>query len=75
MSCNIITFVLMKAKNILTIDLNKYCTQQQYSIEKGIKLNTISQRIKRIKEGKAAPFVDFIEIKELNNLVLINRLS
>ena len=62
-------------ENIITIDLNKYCTQQQYSKENSIKLNTLSQRIKRIKAGQPAPNVDFIEIKELNNLILINRLN
>lgn len=76
MSCNVITFANMERnKNILTIDLNKYCTQQQYAKEKEIKLNTLSQRIKRIKAGESKINIDFIEIPELNNLVLINRLD
>jgi hypothetical protein len=69
------TFVDMTKDNIITIDLNKYCTQQQYAKETGIRLNTISQRIKRIKAGESKQALDFIEIKELNNLVLINRLT
>jgi hypothetical protein len=65
----------MNKNNILTIDLNKYCTQQQYANEKNMRLNTLSQQIKRIKEGKSNKVIDFIEIKELNNLVLVNRLQ
>lgn len=65
----------MSKNNIITIDLNIYCTQQQYSKETGIRLNTISQRIKRIKAGESKQCIEFIEIKELNNLVLINRLN
>ena len=62
------------AKNkIITIDLNKYCTQQQYAVENGIPLNRISQRIKRTKEGKTINPVEILEIPELNNLVLIKR--
>jgi len=65
----------MAKQNIITIDLNKYCTQQQYAKEQDIKLNTLSQRIKRIKAGESKINIDFIEIPELNNLVLINRLN
>ncbi len=65
----------MAKDNIITIDLNKYCTQQQYAKDTGIKLNTISQRIKRIKAGESKINIDFIEIPELNNLILINRLN
>lgn len=62
------------AKNkIITIDLNIWCTQQQKAIDTGIKLNTISQQIKRTKEGKTINPVEILEIPELNNLVLIKR--
>lgn len=65
----------MSKNKTITIDLDKYCTQQQYAIEKSIKLNTLSQRIKRIKAGESKIFIDFIEIPELNNLILVNRLQ
>ena len=73
LSCNVITFVFMAKNKILKIDLNKYCTQQQYAIENNIPLNRISQRIKRTKEGNTANPVEILEIPELNNLVLIKR--
>lgn len=63
----------MKKNNIITIDLSVYCTQQQYAKETGMKLNTISQQIKRTKEGKTLNPVKILEIPELNNLVLIKR--
>ena len=62
---------MSKQKNILTIDLNKYCTQQKYATETGIRLNTISQWIKRAKEGKTAK-VDFLDIPELS-ITLVER--
>ena len=65
----------MRKGNTIIIDLDKYCTQQQFAKDNDIKLNTLSQRIKRIKAGQQAPFVDFIEIPELNNLVLVNKLT
>ena len=73
MSCNVIIFVFMAKNKILKIDLDKYCTQQQYAIENNIPLNRISQRIKRTKEGKTVNPVEILEIPELNNLVLIKR--
>ena len=65
----------MANSNIITIDLNKYCTQQQYAKDNNIRLNTLSQRIKRIKAGESKINIDFIEIPELNNLVLVNKLT
>lgn len=64
---------MSKQRTIITIDLSKYCTQQQYAIDNNVRLNTISQRVKRTKEGKTTTPIDFIEFKELNNLVLIKR--
>ena len=66
---------MVRRDNIISIDLKQYCTQQQYAKERGIKLNTLSQRIKRIKAGESKITIDFIEVPELNNLILINRLS
>ena len=63
----------MAKDKIITIDLNIYCTQQQYAKETGEKLNTISQRIKRTKDGTTTKPVNILEIPELNNLVLIKR--
>ncbi len=58
-------------KNKITIDLDKYCTQSDYAKETGIKLGTISQWVKRAKEGKGAK-IDYLIIPELQ-LTLIKR--
>lgn len=58
----------------IVIDPNIWATQQQYAKENKIKLNTISQWIKRTKEGKTVNPAIIWEIPELNNLVLIKRL-
>jgi len=57
----------------LIIDTRIWATQQQYAIENKKKLNTISQWIKRTKEGKTVNPATIWEIPELNNLVLIKR--
>ena len=58
----------------ITIDLSEWSTQQQYAKDNKIKLNTVSQWIKRTKEGKTVNPATIREIPELNNLVLIKRL-
>lgn len=64
---------MAKDNNTIVIDKSIWATQQQYAKETGVKLNTISQQIKRTKEGKTVNPVIFWEIPELNNLVLIKR--
>ena len=63
----------MAKDKVITIDLSQWATQQDYANETGKKLNTISQWIKRTKEGKAVNPAIIREIPELNNLVLIKR--
>lgn len=75
MSCSIITFAIMSyiKNNIITINLNEWCTQSQKAIETDIKINTISQRIKRAKEGKpGSKGIEFLDIPELS-ITLVKR--
>jgi hypothetical protein len=58
--------------NIITIDLNVYCTQANYALEKNMKLATVSQWVKRAKDNTANK-IEILEIPELNNLVLVKR--
>lgn len=56
------------------IDLNEWTTQLNKSIDKDIKLNTISQQIKRAKEGKSGSAgIEFMEIPQLNGLILVKK--
>lgn len=58
----------------LIINIEEYCTQSEYSKLTGIKLNTISQQIKRAKEGiGGSNGIDYKEYPELNNLILVRR--
>lgn len=57
---------------ILKIDLDKYCTQADYARETDTKLATVSQWVKRAKEGKGTKKVDYLEVAELG-LTLVAR--
>lgn len=60
--------------NIITIDLNVYATQTQYAADNKMRLNTVSQQVKRAKDGQpGSKGIEFIEIPELNNLILIKK--
>jgi hypothetical protein len=49
-----------------TIDLSMYCTQVEYCRLHGIKLGTLSQWIKRTKEGKSTPVdIEYLYVPEL----------
>jgi hypothetical protein len=63
---------MKKKDNILTIDLNVWTTQQEYAASNGIKLNTVSQRLKRTKDGKTTNPIEYLDIKELG-ITLIKR--
>jgi hypothetical protein len=63
------------ANKIIKIDLSKWSTQQQFARDNNIPLNRISQRIKRTKDGTTKNPLEILEIPELNNLVLINKLQ
>ena len=41
--------------NIVTIDFNVWCTQQQRANYEPRKLNTLSQQVKRLLDGKSSP--------------------
>ena len=62
---------MSKDKKIV-IDLSVYCTQADYAKDNNVKLSTVSQWVKRAKEGKTQP-VEYWEIPELNNLTLVKK--
>lgn len=56
-----------------TIDVSQYCTQAEYCRLTGIKLGTLSQWIKRHKEGKSIPVsIDYLYVPELS-ITLVKR--
>ncbi len=58
--------------NIITIDLNLWCTQTTKARETGVKQTLISQKVCRLRAGKPQD-IEILEIPELNNLVLVKR--
>lgn len=52
-------------KHVLKIDLSVWTTQNKYALENNVRLNTISQQIKRHKEGKTKTCVEYWDIPEL----------
>lgn len=57
---------------ILTVDLSQWYTQQQYAALKGMRLNTLSQWIRREQAGQKQPGkIAIYPVPELNNLVLV----
>ena len=58
--------------NILTVDLSQWYTQQQYAALKGMRLNTLSQWIRREQAGQKHPGkIAIYPVPELNNIVLV----
>lgn len=58
--------------DILTVDLSQWYTQQQYAALKGMRLNTLSQWIRREQAGQKQPGkIAIYPVPELNNLVLV----
>lgn len=53
------------------IDLSKWITQAEYSRLTGVKLGTVSQWVRRAKEGEAAK-IEYLEVPELS-LTLVKR--
>jgi len=48
------------------IDLNQYCTQAEYCRIHNIKLGTLSQWIKRAKDGQSIPVnIEYLHVPEL----------
>ena len=47
------------------IDLQGWITQVEYARKTGYKLNTVSQWVKRAKEGKGSAKIDYLDVPEL----------
>lgn len=52
--------------NKVTIDFNIWCTQADYARYNDMKLATISQWVKRAKEGKTLPKIEYMDIPQLS---------
>lgn len=63
---------MSKKGNKLIIDLDKWITQQGYIKEFGGRLNTLSQKIKRAKDGETSNPIEYWYIPELN-ITLVRR--
>jgi hypothetical protein len=59
--------------NKITIDLSKYCTQADFAREKEMKLCTVSQWVKRAKDGTGTAKIEYLDIPELS-LTLVKRI-
>jgi len=55
----------MSKKQNSTIDLKGWVTQAEYSRKTGYKLNTVSQWVKRAKEGKGSAKIDYLDVPAL----------
>lgn len=47
------------------IDLQGWIKQVDYANKYGCKLNTVSQWVKRAKEGKGKPKIEYLDVPEL----------
>lgn len=63
---------MSKQRTIIIIDLSKYCTQQQYAIDNNVRLNTVSQWVKRAKAGEGKAKIEYFDIPELS-ITLVRR--
>jgi hypothetical protein len=65
---------MAKKNNIVTIDFNVWCTQQQLAELTSTNLSTISMKVKRTLDGTAGKgnSVDYLRIEQLN-LTLVKR--
>lgn len=62
----------MSRKNLLIIDLDKYCTQAEYARLTGVKLPTVSQWVKRAIAGEGTKKIEYKQVPELG-LTLVAR--
>jgi len=58
---------MAKKDNIVTIDFNEWCTQQQWTELTGENLNKISMRVMRTIKGTAKRGLE-VEIKQIKQL-------
>jgi hypothetical protein len=65
---------MAKKNNIVTIDFNVWCTQQQLAELTSTNLSTISMKVKRTLDGTAGKgnSIDYLRIEQLN-LTLVKR--
>lgn len=63
----------MASKTENTIDLKGWMTQAEYARKSGYKLNTISQWVKRAKEGEGLPKIQTLDVPELG-ITLVKKL-
>ena len=56
---------MAKDTNIVTIDFNEWQTQAQYAQQTGIRLGTVSQWVKRVKDSEFTPKIETKEIPQL----------
>lgn len=65
-----------KDTNIVTIDFNVWCTQQQRANYDPRTLNTLSQQVKRLLDGKSSPLKakDVWPIEQLG-ITLVRRID
>lgn len=63
----------MSKKNLLIIDLDKYCTQAEYARITGVLLPTVSQWVKRSKEGKGQKRIGYMDLEASLGLTLVER--
>lgn len=63
-----------KDTNIVTIDFNVWCTQQQRANYDPRALNTLSQQVKRLLDGKSSPLkmADVWHVEQLG-ITLVRR--
>jgi hypothetical protein len=71
-TATIIQFKYMAKKDLLIIDLTKWCTQAEYARITGTKLPTVSQWVKRAIAGYGVQKIDYMEIPALG-LTLVAR--
>lgn len=62
----------MSKKNLLIIDMDKYCTQAEYARITGINLATVSQWVKRSIAGEGKKRIGYLEVPQLG-LTLVER--
>lgn len=62
----------MSKKNMLVIDLDKYCTQADYARIANVPLPTVSQWVKRSKANEGVKRIGYLEVEALG-LTLVER--
>jgi len=64
----------MTKKQDKTIDLQGWLTQTEYARQTGYKLNTISQWVRRAKEGEGKQKIAYLDVEALG-ITLVKKLQ